>query len=230
MNIIKSIKNLSLLEKVLWISSLVIILTSFCLISSDDWLTVIASLIGATALIFVGKGDAIGQLLTIVFSIIYAIISFQFHYYGEMITYLGMTAPSALIAMINWLRNPYTKREVKVNHLTLKTWLMLCLSAIVTTYLFYHILNICNTSNMVFSTISVTTSFLASSLTILRSPYYAVAYAANDIVLIILWGLATQDNVNYLPMIICFVIFLINDIYGYMNWQLMKRRQVPLEG
>lgn len=228
MNIIKSIKNLSLLEKVLWISSLVIILISFVLIGSDDWLTVFASLIGATALIFVGKGDAIGQLLTIIFSIVYAIISLKFHYYGEMITYLGMTAPSAFISMINWLKNPYTEREVKVNHLIPKTWLMICLSAIVTTYLFYHILNICGTSNMFFSTVSITTSFLASALTILRSPFYAVAYAANDVVLIILWTLATIDNMNYLPMVICFLIFLVNDIYGYINWQLIQRRQASL--
>lgn len=229
MNMIKSIKNLSLLEKVLWLSSLLIILVSFGLIGSDDWLTVIASLIGATALIFVGKGDAIGQLLIIIFSIIYAIISFQFHYYGEMITYLGMTAPSALIAMINWLKNPYTEREVKVNQLTEKIWFILFLSSVGVTYLFYHILNLCGTSNMFFSTVSITTSFLASTLTILRSPFYAVAYAANDVVLIILWTLATIDNMNYLPMVICFFIFLVNDVYGYINWQLMKRKQAALE-
>jgi len=72
------------------------------------------SIIGATALIFVGKGDAIGQLLTIIFAVIYAIISSRIHYYGEMITYVGMTAPSALWAMIVWLKNPYSTREVKV--------------------------------------------------------------------------------------------------------------------
>ena len=48
-----------------------------------------------------------------------------------------------------------------------------------------------DTPNIVFSTISVTTSFLAASLTMLRSSYYALGYAMNDIVLIVLWVLAS---------------------------------------
>ena len=78
---------------------------------------------------------------------------------------------------------------------------------------------------MTFSTISVTTSFLAAFLTFLRSPLYALGYAANDIVLIVLWVLATMGDKDYLPMIICFIIFLINDIYGYVSWRKMEKDQ-----
>ncbi|MDE5995443.1 MAG: nicotinamide mononucleotide transporter family protein, partial [Eubacterium sp.] len=56
-------------------------------------------------------------------------------------------------------------------------------------------------------------------------PYYAVAYAANDVVLIILWVLAAIDDISYLPMIICFVIFFINDLFGYVSWQKRKKLQ-----
>ena len=38
-------------------------------------------------------------------------------------------------------------------------------------------------------------------LTIFRSPYYAVAYSFNDIVLIILWVLATIENPAYFCMV-----------------------------
>lgn len=225
MNIIKSIKNLSKIEKVIWIASLCIISTSFIMLESSDWLTVIASLVGATALVFVGKGDALGQFLTIIFAMLYSIISFQFRYYGEMVTYLGMTMPSAIVAMINWLRNPYAEREVKVNKLSKKNWFILIASSIIVTVSLGFILEIFDTANIIFSTISITTSYFASMLTVLRSQYYAVAYALNDIVLIILWILATIVDINYLPMVICFVVFLVNDIYGFINWQVMKKRQ-----
>jgi hypothetical protein len=59
----------------------------------------------------------------------------------------------------------------------------------------------------------------------MRNPYYAVAYGANDIVLIVLWILATVENPAYFPMIFCFVMFLVNDAYGFINWQRMKKRQ-----
>ncbi len=66
---------------------------------------------------------------------------------------------------------------------------------------------------------------MASALTFLRSPYYALFYAANDIVLIVLWSLASAENISYIPMVICFSCFFINDLYGFINWQRMKKRQ-----
>lgn len=225
MNIIESIKSLSKAEKTIWIISLITIILSSCLFSERDTLTIIASVIGATALMFVGKGDAIGQLLTIIFAVIYAIISFRFHYYGEMITYVGMTAPSALWAMIVWLKNPYSAREVKVGKMTKAKWCLLAVSAVIVTLIMWRILVYFNTANILFSTISVTTSYLASMLTVLRSPYYAVCYAANDIILIVLWTLASMADISYFPMVLCFLIFLINDLYGFINWRRMKNRQ-----
>ena len=225
MNPVKSIKNLSRSEKYRWIISFLTIILSSCLFGEIEILTLIASVIGATALIFVGKGDAIGQLLTIIFALIYAIISYRFHYYGEMITYVGMTAPSALWAMIVWIKNSYSPREVRVGKMTKVKWSLLIFSAAIVTWIMWRVLAYFNTANLLFSTISVATSYLASMLTVLRSPYYAVCYAANDIVLIVLWVLATIIDIGYLPMVICFMIFLVNDLYGFANWKRMKNRQ-----
>ena len=59
-----------------------------------------------------------------------------------------------------------------------------------------------------------------------RSPYFALAYAANDVVLIVLWILAARENISYLSVIICFVMFLVNDLYGYFSWKRMEKRQM----
>ena len=78
---------------------------------------------------------------------------------------------------------------------------------------------------MAVSTLSVTTSFLAVYFTFRRSPLYALAYAANDIVLIVLWTLASIKDPAYLSTLICFFAFLANDIYGFINWQRMAKKQ-----
>lgn len=213
-------------ERILWTVSLIAVTASFVLSSAQDWLTLIASLIGVTALIFVAKGYVIGQILTVVFAVFYGIISYWFQYYGEMITYLGMTSPIAIASVVTWLRNPYRNTaEVKVHQMTKKQTVIMLLLSLLKTVLFYFILKALNTANLVFSTVSVTTSFLASYLTMMRSEWYAAAYAANDVVLIVLWVLATLENVSYFPMIVCFVMFLFNDLYGFWNWQRMKQRQ-----
>lgn len=219
-------KDLTKIELSLWLTSIIVIIVSFALSGGDDVLTIIASLIGVTALIFVAKGYVIGQVLTVVFAVFYGIISYFFRYYGEMITYLCMTAPIAVMAVVSWIRNPYEgTKEVKVNHVTKKQVIIMVLLAGITTFAFYFILKAMNNANLLFSTISITTSFLASYLTFLRSPFYAVAYSANDVVLIVLWIMATLEDKSYLPMILCFIMFLINDMYGFFNWRRMRIRQ-----
>lgn len=212
-------------ERGLWLLSVAAVLLS-ALLPGADWLTVIASLVGVTALIFVAKGYVIGQVLTVVFAVFYGIISLFFRYYGEMITYLGMTAPIAVSTVISWLRHPYKgSREVSVHRLTAKEWVVMAVGAVAVTAAFYFILKALENANLLFSTLSVTTSFIASYLTLLRSPYYALGYAANDVVLIVLWVLAAATDLSYLPMIVCFVMFLANDLYGFFNWRQMARRQ-----
>ena len=214
-------------ELLLWSLSVLIITVSFFLLDRENVLTLIASLVGATALIFNAKGNPVGQVLMVVFSIIYGIISYTFSYYGEMITYLGMSMPMAIIALIAWLRHPYKGKHAEVQVNTLRRTeiaFMFALTALVTV-LFWFVLRALDTANLFFSTVSVATSFLAVYLTFRRSAFYAVAYAANDVVLIILWTLATIEDASYLSVTLCFLMFLANDIYGFVNWSAMRKRQ-----
>lgn len=229
MNKIKKLINyFSTTEIILWCSSVVLIVVSFCLFDRENYMTLTASLIGVTSLIFSAKGNPIAQVLMIIFSLIYGIISFSFAYYGEMITYLGMTMPMAIVALISWVKNPYNgnKSQVKVNHIHRKEVAFMVILTAVVSIAFYFILEAFNTANIIPSTISVTTSFIAVYLTFRRSPFFALAYAANDIVLIVLWVMATMTNISYISVVICFGVFLVNDIYGFINWQRMKKKQI----
>lgn len=214
-------------ELLLWGCSMGSILLAFALFDRGSYLTLAASLIGATSLIFCAKGNPAGQVLIILFSLIYGVISFSFAYYGEMITYLGMTAPMAVVSLVAWLRNPFqgNHSEVEVNQLPRREIpFMLVLTAAVTV-VFYFLLRYFGTANLLPSTLSVTTSFLAVYLTFRRSAFFPLAYAANDLVLIVLWTLAAVEDFSYLSMVICFVMFLVNDGYGFFNWSRMQKRQ-----
>ncbi len=214
-------------ERLLWSLSVMGIVLFFIIFDRSNFLTLIASLIGVTSLIFNAKGNPIGQLLMIIFSLFYGIISYTFAYYGEMITYLGMTAPMALLALITWLRHPYNgdRSQVTVSSISKKEIYRMLILSLIVTVVFFFILNFFNTANLIPSTLSVTTSFAAVYLTYRRSPYFALAYAANDIVLIILWAIASLSDISYLSVLICFVAFLANDIYGFINWRKMKLTQ-----
>lgn len=217
-------------ELLLWSLSVLFILVSFFAFDRENYMTLSASIIGATSLIFNAKGNPLGQILIVVFSVLYGIISFTFAYYGEMITYLGMTAPMAVFAFVSWIKNPYNgkKSEVKVNDLKFAEIIFMLLLTAAVIIIFYFILKFFNTANLLPSTLSVTTSFIAVYLTFRRSPYFALAYAANDIVLIVLWLLASLTDISYVSVTVCFIMFLVNDIYGFISWIKMRKRQTGI--
>ena len=222
-----SLKYFSQVEWALWTSSLLLIIISFLAFGGDGYLTLVASLVGATSLIYCAKGNPIGQVLMIIFGALYGIISYSFAYFGEMITYLGMTVPMAIVALVTWLKNPYknNKSEVAVNKISKKETVFMLALALIVTIAFYYVLKILNTANLIPSTVSVTTSFIAAYLTFRRSPYYALVYAMNDVVLIVLWVMASFSNMSYVSTVVCFIIFLFNDLYGFISWKRMQRRQ-----
>lgn len=219
------LKSFTKTEILLWSISSGLIIAAFLIFDRGSFLNLAASLVGVTSLIFCAKGRPTGMVLMIVFSILYGIISFFTAYYGEMITYLGMSMPMSIISLISWIKNPYSKNEVRVNRI--RRWeigLALALTAVITVG-FFFILKYFGTANLIPSTFSVATSFFAVYLTFRRSPLFAAAYAANDVVLIVLWSLAAMDNMKYISVVVCFAAFLANDIYGFVNWRRMQKKQ-----
>lgn len=221
-----SFRALTRFEWRLWVVSLAVVATSFLLSPTPDYLTLTASLVGVTALIFLAKGMILGQLLSVVFSLLYGVVSFFNDYYGEVITYVCMTGPMSFIALVSWIRHPFEEsNEVEVATVGRRHRLLLPVSAIAITTAFYFILGALGTASLWVSTISIATSWVAVYLSWLRSPYYAIGYAANDVVLIVLWVMASLRDGSQLPMIFCFVMFLANDLYGFVNWRRMQHRQ-----
>ena len=218
-------------ELILWLASVTTVIVSFCLFDRQNYLSLSASLIGVTALIFCAKGNPIGQGMMIVFCLLYGVISLTYSYYGEMMTYLGMSLPMATVSLIAWLRNPFgdSKAQVKVNKVGKKEFLILIGITAAVTVASYFILKTFGTANLLTSTFSVTTSFFAAYLTFRRSPYFALAYAINDIVLIILWIMATIEDISYISVIICFAVFLVNDLHSFIKWKIMEKTQAMID-
>lgn len=214
-------------EIALWGTSIACIIAGFVVFEGSSFLTLIASLVGVSAILIYSKGNPLGQLLMVLFSVLYGIISFSSHYYGEMVTYLGMTGPMAAFAFVSWLRHPYNgnRSQVEVNEIKRPEYGLLMFLTIIVTIVFYYILAVFNTASLLLSTFSVSTSFVAVYLTWRRSKYFSLAYACNDIVLIVLWIIASMDSSRYVSVIICFIAFLANDIYAFINFSKLALSQ-----
>ncbi len=207
--------------------STIILSTVFFAFDRVNYTIFIMSILSVAMLILIAKGNVIGEILSVLFCTYYSIVSYNNRYYGELITYLFMTMPMAILSIFSWLKNPYKKNklQVKINKITFKEVIFMFLLTIVITWIFYFILKYFNTANLAVSTLSISTSFIAVYLTFRRSEFYALGYAFNDVILIILWALASVNDIKYLTLTSCFVVFLINDVYGFICWTKMKKQQ-----
>ena len=219
--------NFTKWELALWSGSCTLIVAAHLFWGGEGGLSLWASLIGATSLIFCAKGNPLGQVLMILFSLLYGWISLTFAYYGEMATYLGMTLPMAALSLIQWLRHPYAgqRSQVAVARLRPGEWRLMAVLTAGVTVIFFFLLRAFHTANLVPSTVSVATSFAAAYLTFRRNPWLSFWYALNDVVLVVLWVLASLEDRSYLSVVLCFLVFLVNDLYGFINWRAMERRQ-----
>ena len=222
-----AVRRFSLWERILLVGSLLLVALSFFLFDGAEYLRLFASLVGVLALILCAKGYPLGQIFMITFCLLYVIISYSFSYYGEMMTYLFMSLPMAVFSLVSWLRHPYAegRAEVKVNRIGRAEVCLLAALAAAVTLTFYFILAYFETANLLVSTFSVATSFVAAYLTLRRSPFFALAYALNDVVLIVLWILAAAEDIAYASVVSCFVAFIANDLYGFFHWLSMQRAQ-----
>ena len=73
-------------ELILWGASTALILASFLAFDRANYMTLTASMVGATSLIFNAKGNPIGQALMILFSLLYGIISYTFFRYNRFVS------------------------------------------------------------------------------------------------------------------------------------------------
>ncbi len=207
--------------------SYAVIITAYFLGGEGGLLSLLSSLLGIVCLLLIAKGNPLGHVFSIVFGCLYAIVSYTYAYYGEMATYLGMTVPMSVASLVVWLRHPYGKghAEVCVGQITRRDAVLLPILTVLVTVGLYFPLAYLGTENILISTLSVTTSFVAVYFTMRRSPFYAIGYAVNDVVLIVLWVLASLENLAYLSVVACFSTFLINDLYGFFNWIRLERKQ-----
>ena len=162
------------------------------------------------------------------YNIVYIILSYTQGFYGEVIIYIFFMTPINIAMIISWLKNKSKQDEniVEVNKVSKKEYIILFIVTLFVTVGFYYLLKALNTSALLISTISLIDSFIATYLLYRRCSNYALSYIVNDIILIGLWSFSLKNNgIAYLPMILSFIVFLVNDIYGFISWKKREKNQ-----
>ena len=219
-------EGMKLHEYLILIPSILLVVVAFFIVPEKDYLSSSTAILGIVMVIFVAKAHVFGQFLALIDAILYAIVAYIYHYYGELIICICLYMPIAIMAIVSWAKNKYKEtEEVKVEKLGIPGILGIALVIIATAIASFFILRALNTPNLIVSVASVSVSAAGGYLIIKRSPYYALLYMINDIVLAVLWGLAAKDAHQYWPLAISFIGYFASDTYGFINWFRLRNKQ-----
>lgn len=224
MDMKKFLKDWKSFEIALLLISVIAICVS-TIICKSGILTCVTSLAGVLCALLQAKGKIISQWIglaeVMLYSILsYPILSYQNDYYGEVIIYVLVVFPMYLYGVISWITHKNEETDtVNSNQIAKQEWIMLSFGSIFGFVGLYYVLKYFDTSQLIVSSLSMVTSLLATYLIVRRSKFSFLFYVANDIILVILWGIPLlQGDFSLMPILIEPVILLINDSYGWKNW------------
>ena len=219
------LKDWTLFEKLfLFLGTLTAFVFTF--VFKGTWIDLGYTLLYFWTALLLAKGKYSCYFFGILSTIFYAIVSYINAYYGEVIMDMGCTLPLMIIGLINWLRHQDNTNTVIIKDMTNRELVVLLLSQAALFMGYYYLLKVFNTANVLASTFSMTSGIIATYLTARRSEYGWIAFIINDIFLIALWSIPVfEGNLNILPILLCPVLLLINDIYGVFSWKKIKIRQ-----
>ena len=209
----------------LYISLSSIIIVS--IIFKSDILTTVCSIIGIIVVLLIAKGKNLGQVLGIILTVMYSIVSFKNKYYGEVIIYIFFMLPMFIVGIISWIRHHHIEtNSVEINALSKKEWIIILLIIPVLFVGIYFVLKLFNTNEIILSTMSALSCLMGIYLQIRRTRSSFIVYGINDISLILLWGMPLiHGNYTIFPIFLNAIFLFIDDIYGVYNWKKIMKLQ-----
>lgn len=197
----------------------------------DSLIGLVSSITGMIAVVLIAKGKISNYFFGIIQSGTYAYISFSYDLYGEAMLNGLFYFPFQFIGMYLWNKNK-TKESTKgedviVKRLNKKQWIQLALVIVVSSIMYAYFLHSLGGKQVRIDSIAVVLSVVAQILLVKRFVEQWILWIAVNVLSITLWAIILlTTGGNDWSMLVMWSAFLLNSVYGYMNWMKISKRQI----
>ena len=196
----------------------------------DTLLGLISSLSGMLCVVLVAKGKISNYYFGIVQTATYAYISYTYSLYGEAMLNGLFYLPIQFIGLYLWNRhktnNSVRGEDVKVKKLTKKGWIILIAVSVAASLIYAEILYAIGSQQVRLDSVAVVLSIIAQILMLQRYAEQWVMWIIVNVLSVILWIVTlTTSGGNDYTVLVMWIAFLVNSIYGYINWLKMTGTQ-----
>ncbi|MFB3167835.1 nicotinamide riboside transporter PnuC [Neobacillus sp. 179-C4.2 HS] len=198
---------------------------------SDSLLGLISSISGMLCVVLVAKGKIANYYFGIVQTLTYAYIAYGYGLYGEVMLNALFYFPVQFIGIYMWKKNKtehgVNGEDVIINSLTKKGWFYTVLSILILTIGYGFFLKFLG-GNLVWTDSATNVLSIAAQILMLkRYTEQWLLWISVNVLSIFLWlGALISQGGNDFSMLVMWSAFLVNSIYGYVNWRKLSIKQV----
>ena len=183
----------------------------------------ISAMSGMLCVVLVAKGKISNFVFGIVNTATYAYISYGYGLYGESMLNALFYLPTQFIGLWMWQRhrsvNKVRDEDIEIKRLSVKGWAMVIASVVVGAYAYMHVLMALDAQQVRIDSVAVVMSVVAQILLTLRYAEQWVLWILVNLLSIVLWVVTlSQSGGSDYTMPVMWTAFLINSIYGWINW------------
>ena len=216
--------------EIIYFIAIFVLPITFAIIFESSVIECLASVLYLVWCFLVARGQAHAHFVGIFAVFLYAFVSWQVGYFGEVIIAGAISFPLIVFALVNWVCNKRVDKAkgkvVVVATLRRNEIILVILSQLLMGVGYYFLLRAFNTEFLIVSTLSIVTSVVGTYLLARRSQHFLLGFLLNDMVLVVLWSaLVIGGQLVYFPLLLMPIMLLVNDTYGVWNWARLKKSQ-----
>jgi len=210
-----------------WLVLSTIIILGLSYYWKDNWIGIIASITGIWCVVLVAKGKISNYYFGIVNVIFYAYVAYGWQYYGEVMLNIGYFLPMQFVGLYLWRRNRLKEKkdDVKIKFMTNKQrWIWSTISVV--GIIGYGIILQAIGGRSPF--IDSTSTVLSVIAMILMAWVYMeqwILWIIVDVASITMWIIVMLEGGNDIAVLIMWSAFLVNAVYGLLNWIKLYKTQ-----
>jgi len=216
--LVKSIYNY--LNPFQWFLITGMVFTSYLAGGLYDPISAICSIAGVVCVVLVGKGSIHNYLFGVVNVVLYIIISYNAKLYGETMLNVLYYLPIQFIGFFLWKRNISKDNLVFARNLSKSRFALVVLVSILSIIVYAQVLVCLGDVSPYLDSTTTVLSIVAQILMLLRLSEQWLLWVVVNVCSIAMWLMVyISGTESALIMALMWTFYLINSVYGYINWR-----------
>lgn len=185
----------------------------------DTVMGIVSAVTGVACVVCTGKGKLSAYIFGTVNVVLYAIISYQAKYYGEVMLNALYYFPMEFYGFYVWNKHMNSEtHEVEKKQMTARGRIIMSLSVVLGTIAYGFVLKALGGALPFVDAMSTIVSVVAMIISVKMYMEQWILWIVVDVVTVIMWGIAFAHGSESIATLLMWIIYLGNAIIMYIRW------------